>query len=63
VDDLLEVSRITTGRVQLRRERVAVSDIVGRTVETARPVIDQRQQEFTVSLPPEPISRGWNKRW
>ncbi len=55
VDDLLEVSRITTGRIQLRRERVAVSDIVGRAVETARPVIEQRRHELTVSLPPEPI--------
>ena len=55
VDDLLEVSRITTGRVQLRRERVAISDIVEGAVETARPLIEQRRHEFTVSLPPEPI--------
>ena len=55
VDDLMEVSRITTGRVQLRQDRVAVSDIVEQAVETARPLIDQRQQELTVSLPPQPI--------
>ena len=55
VDDLLEVSRITTGRVQLRRERIAISDIVGGAVETARPLIEQRRHEFTVSLPTEPI--------
>ncbi len=55
VDDLLEVSRITTGRVRLRRERVVVSGIVERAVETARSVIEKCQQELTVSLPPEPI--------
>ena len=55
VDDLLEVSRITTGRVQLRREPVAVSGIVEVAVETVRPLIEQRRHELTVSLPPEPI--------
>ena len=55
VDDLLEVSRITTGRIQIRREPVAVSDIVEVAVETVRPLIEQRRHELTVSLPPEPI--------
>jgi PAS domain S-box-containing protein len=55
VDDLLEVSRITTGRVRLRRELVTVSGIVEGAVETARPLIDQRRHDLTVSLPPEPI--------
>jgi PAS domain S-box-containing protein len=55
VDDLLEVSRITTGRVQLRPAPVAVSDIVEVAVETVRPLIEQRQHKLTVSLPPKPI--------
>ena len=55
VDDLLEVSRITTGRVQLRRVPVTVSTIVEGAVETARPLLEQRRHELTVSLPPEPI--------
>ena len=55
VDDLLEVSRITTGRVQLRRDRIVVSGIVERAVETARPLVEQRRHELTVSLPPHPI--------
>jgi PAS domain S-box-containing protein len=55
VDDLMEVSRITTGRVQLRHDRVVVSGIVERAVETTRPVMDQRRHELTVSLPPQPI--------
>jgi signal transduction histidine kinase/CheY-like chemotaxis protein len=55
VDDLLEVSRFTTGKVQLRRERVAVRSIVESAVETVRPLIEQFRQELTVSLPTEPI--------
>jgi PAS domain S-box-containing protein len=55
VDDLLEVSRITTGRLQLRHDRVVVSGIVERAVETARPLMDERRHELTVSLPPQPI--------
>ena len=55
VDDLLEVSRITTGRVQLRQERVAISGIVDGAVETARPLIDQRKHELSISLPQETL--------
>ena len=55
VDDLLEMSRITTGKVQLRREPVAVRDIVDGAVESVRPLIEQKRHELTVSLPPEPI--------
>ena len=55
VDDLLEMSRITTGKVQLRREPVAVSDIVEGAVESVRTLIEQKRHELTVSLPPEPI--------
>jgi CheY-like chemotaxis protein len=55
VDDLLEVTRITTGRLQLRRERVAVSDIVTGAVETVRPLFEQRRHELTVSVSPEPM--------
>ncbi|GAB3480171.1 PAS domain-containing hybrid sensor histidine kinase/response regulator [Polaromonas eurypsychrophila] len=55
IDDLLEVSRITTGKVQLRQERIVLSGIVERAVETAQPLIVQRRHELEVSLPPEPI--------
>jgi PAS domain S-box-containing protein len=55
VDDLMEVSRTLTGRIQLRPEQVTVSGIVERAVETVRPLIDQRKHELTLSLPPEPI--------
>jgi two-component system CheB/CheR fusion protein len=55
VDDLLEVSRLTSGTVQLRRERVTIGGIIENAVETVRPLIEQRRQELTVSLPTEPI--------
>ncbi len=55
VDDLMEVSRITTGRIQLQRKRVALSGILENGVETARTLIGKRRHELTVSLPPQPI--------
>jgi PAS domain S-box-containing protein len=55
VGDLLEVSRAITGRIQLCQEQVSVNSIVERALETARPLIDQRKHELTVSLPPDPI--------
>lgn len=54
VDDLMEVSRAITGRIELRRETVALEGIVERAVETARPLIDQRRHDLTVSLSPDP---------
>jgi PAS domain S-box-containing protein len=55
VDDLLEVSRITTGKIHLQQERIALNGIVERAVETTRPMMDQRRHELTVSLSPQPI--------
>jgi PAS domain S-box-containing protein len=55
VDDLMEVSRTLTGRIQLRREPIAVSRIVERAVETVRPLIDLHRHELKVSLPPDSI--------
>ena len=51
VDDLLEVSRITSGRVQLRKEWVAIGGVVQGAVETVRPLIQQRRHELTISMP------------
>jgi CheY-like chemotaxis protein len=51
VDDLLDVSRITRGRVELRREPVDLVEIVARAAEAARPLIDARRLRLTVSQP------------
>ena len=55
IDDLLEVSRVITGRVQLHRERLEMRGIVERALESARSLIEQRRHELLVSLPAEPI--------
>jgi PAS domain S-box-containing protein len=55
VDDLLEISRITTGRIQLRQERVAMGGIVESAVESVGPLIGRRRHELTFTSPPEPI--------
>jgi PAS domain S-box-containing protein len=55
VDDLLEVSRVITGRIQLHQERLEMRGIVERAIESARPLIDRHQHELSVSLPAEPL--------
>jgi PAS domain S-box-containing protein len=55
VDDLLDVSRIITGRVELRKEHFELSAAVTRAVETAEPMIDARGHQLIVSVPDEPI--------
>jgi PAS domain S-box-containing protein len=55
VDDLLDVSRIMRGKIELRKEPVEAATIVNRAVETAMPLIQLQQHELIVELPPEPI--------
>src|SRR5205085_2372424 len=55
VEDLLDVSRITRGRIELRKQRVELAAIVQSAVETSRPLIEAAGHELTVTLPPEPI--------
>lgn len=51
VDDLLDVSRITRGLVELRQERVTVADLVARAAEMAGPLIEQRRHDLSVDVP------------
>jgi signal transduction histidine kinase/CheY-like chemotaxis protein len=53
VDDLLEVSRLTRGKLDLRRETVDLSEIISTAVETSRPLIDAAGHTLAVSLPAE----------
>jgi PAS domain S-box-containing protein len=55
VDDLLDVSRITHGKIELRKEAVELSTAVARAVETALPAIEAQGHRLTVSLPENPI--------
>jgi len=55
VDDLLEISRISTGRIHLRLEQISLGGIVEQAVETVRPLIEQHRHTLNVSLPAEPL--------
>src|SRR5262245_26391273 len=55
VDDLLDVSRITRGKVKLQKESVDLAAVVARAVEISRPLIDARRHGLAVTLPPEPV--------
>jgi signal transduction histidine kinase/ActR/RegA family two-component response regulator len=55
VDDLLDVSRITRGKVALRKKPVEVGEFVARAVEAVRPLIDARKHRFTVTQPGRPL--------
>jgi signal transduction histidine kinase/CheY-like chemotaxis protein/integral membrane sensor domain MASE1 len=55
VDDLLDVSRITRGRVELRKERLDLTEVVGRVVEAARSLLSDRRQDLVLALSAEPV--------
>jgi signal transduction histidine kinase len=55
VDDLLEVSRITRGKIELRRERVDLSSIIQAAIETTRPLVESARHELTIALPEEAL--------
>ena len=55
VDDLLDVSRINTGRIQLQRTHVDLREIVGLAREAVRPMIEERRHELVATLPDDPV--------
>ncbi|MDC0716237.1 ATP-binding protein [Nannocystis bainbridge] len=55
IDDLMDVSRISRNKLDLRRERILLADVVGSAVETARPQIEAAGHELQVSLPAGPV--------
>ena len=55
VDDLLDVSRIARGKIDLRRETVTLGAAVANAVEACRPAMERARHELTVSVPAEPI--------
>lgn len=56
VDDLLEMSRITTGKLELRLEPVEIASVIRNAVETSTPQIDARRHQLAIALPPEPLT-------
>jgi signal transduction histidine kinase/DNA-binding response OmpR family regulator len=55
VDELLDVSRISQGKIALRKESVELGRVVGQSVETVRALIDSRGQKLVMDVPPGPV--------
>ena len=55
LDDLLDISRITRGALELKRTRTELTSIVGAAIETARPIIDAKQHTLVLDLPEQPL--------
>jgi signal transduction histidine kinase/ActR/RegA family two-component response regulator len=55
VDDLLDVSRITLGKIKLRPQALDLATVVARAVETSRPLIDAHRHELLITLPNGPV--------
>ena len=55
VDDLMDVSRISRNKLELRKEFVELSTVVNRATETSRPLIEAAEQQLLVTLPAEPV--------
>lgn len=56
VDDLLDVGRITTGKIRFQAEQVAYPQVVARSVEAVRPLIEARRHRLTVDMPDNTLS-------
>src|SRR6267143_6955544 len=56
IDDLLDVSRITRGKIELRQQPLLLSSVIERAVESARPLIDERGHRIVLDLPTEPVT-------
>ncbi len=55
IDELLDISRIGTGRIELVRERCELRELVDAAVETVRPALDEKDQRLLVELPGAPV--------
>jgi len=55
LDDLLDVSRITRGTLELRMETTELAAVIDAAVETARPAIDAKRHHFSLDIPKEPV--------
>ena len=55
IDDLVDVSRITRGKLELSRDRVDLAAVLQVAIETNRPLLESKQQHVTVELPAEPL--------
>ncbi|HZL20011.1 MAG TPA: ATP-binding protein [Polyangia bacterium] len=56
VDDLLDVSRITRGKIELKTKTIELSEAVARAIEMASPIVEQRQHRLTLNVPPHGLA-------
>jgi PAS domain S-box-containing protein len=55
IDDLLDLSRFTRGKIRMQIESVELGAIVEAAVETSRPLLEAAQHQLTIQLPPDPV--------
>ena len=51
VDDLLDVSRVAQGKINLQKKKLEIADIISKAIETASPLLEERQHRLTVNVP------------
>lgn len=56
IDDLLDISRISRDKIQLRRESIPIAEVIRNAVETSAPLIQEANHELIVSVPPCPLN-------
>jgi signal transduction histidine kinase len=56
IDDLLDVSRITRGKIELREQPLLLSSVIEHAIESARPLIEERGHRISLDLPSEPVT-------
>jgi signal transduction histidine kinase len=55
IDDLLDVSRVSQGKIELRKEQIDVADVVRTAVESSRPLIDSEKHSLGIDIPTHPV--------
>ncbi|MEN0036848.1 MAG: ATP-binding protein [Cellvibrio sp.] len=55
IDDLLDLSRISRGKLELRRERIELAAVIYQAIETCSPMAESANQKIIVTIPPQPI--------
>jgi PAS domain S-box-containing protein len=56
LDDLLDVARITQGKLDLKKQRIELNTVVDSAVEASRPLLDRKSHRLTVTLPSDPVA-------
>lgn len=55
IDDLLDMARITSGKIILKKSRIPLSDVIATAVQTVRPALTEHRHQFVCELPPYPV--------